>query len=226
MFTLSFSDWTWGNIAIRMIVSLLLGVVIGIDRGAKRRGGGARTTITVCLGASLVMLLEQYLEALYPERLDISRIAAQVISGVGFLGAGSILVSGHQIKGLTSAASIWTCACIGLAAGIGFIDGAVILTVLWLTGVHLVPYIENRVYRHSRYVTLYIEAASGREITRVSRKLKEDHCFIDTFVVDKPMAKGQYFQIVTTFKIPKGINKETYLRALQEIAGAGMVNEL
>lgn len=226
MFTLSFSDWTWSNIAIRMIVSLLLGVVIGIDRGAKRRGGGARTTITVCLGASLVMLLEQYLEALYPERLDISRIAAQVISGVGFLGAGSILVSGHQIKGLTSAASIWTCACIGLAAGIGFIDGAVILTVLWLTGVHLVPYIENRVYRHSRYMTLYIEAASGREITRVSRKLKEDHCFIDTFVVDKPMAKGQYFQIVTTFKIPKGINKETYLRALQEIAGAGMVNEL
>lgn len=209
-----------------MVVSLLLGTVIGIDRGAKRRGGGARTTITVCLGASLVMLLEQYLEALYPERLDISRIAAQVISGVGFLGAGSILVSGHQIKGLTSAASIWTCACIGLAAGIGFIDGAVILTVLWLTGVHLVPYIENRVYRHSRYMTLYIEAASGREITLVSRKLKEDHCFIDTFVVDKPMAKGQYFQIVTTFKIPKGINKETYLRTLQEIAGAGMVNEL
>lgn len=226
MFTLLFSDWTWSNIVIRMVVSLLLGTVIGIDRGAKRRGGGARTTITVCLGASLVMLLEQYLEALYPERLDISRIAAQVISGVGFLGAGSILVSGHQIKGLTSAASIWTCACIGLAAGIGFIDGAVILTVLWLTGVHLVPYIENRVYRHSRYMTLYIEAASGREITLVSRKLKEDHCFIDTFVVDKPMAKGQYFQIVTTFKIPKGINKETYLRTLQEIAGAGMVNEL
>lgn len=226
MFTLSFSDWTWGNIVIRMIVSLLLGMVIGIDRGAKRRGGGARTTITVCLGASMVMLLEQYLEALYPGRLDISRIAAQVVSGVGFLGAGSILVSGHQIKGLTSAASIWTCACIGLSAGIGFIDGAVILTALWLTGVHFVPYIENRVYRHSRYMTLYIEAASGREITLVSRKLKEDHCFIDTFVVDKPKAKGQYFQIVTTFRIPKGANKEAYLHGLREIAGLGMVNEV
>lgn len=226
MFTLSFSDWTWSNIVIRMIISLLLGMVIGIDRGAKRRGGGARTTITVCLGASMVMLLEQYLEALYPERLDISRIAAQVISGVGFLGAGSILVSGHQIKGLTSAASIWTCACIGLAAGIGFIDGAVLLTGLWLTGVHFVPYIENRFYKHSRYMTLYIEAASGRDITLVSRKLKEDHCFIDTFVVDKPMAKGQYFQIVTTFKLPKGANRETYLHSLREIEGVGMVNEL
>lgn len=226
MFTLSFSDWTWHNILIRIVISLIAGMVIGIDRGAKRRGGGARTTITVCLGATMVMLLEQYLEALYPGRLDISRIAAQVISGVGFLGAGSILVSGHQIKGLTSAASIWTCACIGLAVGIGFVDGAVILTALWLIGVHLVPYIESKVYKHSRYMTLYIEVASGREITLISRKLKEDQCFIDTFVVDKPKAKGQYFQIVTTFRIPRGVHKDAYLHALHEMDGLGTVNEL
>ena len=108
MFTTRYSGWTGQNILIRIAISLALGIVIGIDRGAKRRGGGARTTITVCLGATMVMLLEQYLEEIYPERFDISRIAAQVVSGVGFLGAGSILVSGHQIKGLTSAASIWT----------------------------------------------------------------------------------------------------------------------
>ncbi len=150
MFTTMLSGWTWGSIVIRIVVSLVIGMIIGIDRGAKRRGGGARTTITVCLGATMVMLMEQYLEEIYPERLDISRIAAQVISGVGFLGAGSILVSGHQIKGLTSAASIWTCACVGLAVGIGFIDGAVVLTALWLAGVHLVPYIEERVYKYSR----------------------------------------------------------------------------
>lgn len=226
MFTPLFSEWTWSNIIIRIILSLVIGMVIGIDRGAKRRGGGARTTITVCLGASLVMLLEQYLTILYPGQTDISRLAAQVISGVGFLGAGSILVSGHQIKGLTSAASIWTCACIGLAIGIGFIDGAVLLTALWLAGVHLVPHIENRVYRHSKYMTLYIEAASGKEITLVSRKLKEDHCFIDTFVVDKPTAEGQCFQIMTTFKIPRGIRREAYLRALQEIKGIGAITEL
>lgn len=226
MFTLSFSDWTWSNILIRIVISLVAGMVIGIDRGAKRRGGGARTTITVCLGATMVMLLEQYLEALYPGRLDISRIAAQVISGVGFLGAGSILVAGHQIKGLTSAASIWTCACIGLAIGIGFVDGAAILTALWLIGVHLVPYIESKVYKHSRYITLYIEVASGKEITLISRKLKEDQCFIDTFVVDKPKAKGQYFQIVTTFRIPRGVHKDAYLRTLQELDGLGTVNEL
>lgn len=226
MFTLSFSDWTWRNILIRLTVSLVIGMVIGIDRGAKRRGGGARTTITVCLGASMIMLLEQYLEALYPERLDISRIAAQVISGVSFLGAGSILISGHQIKGLTYAASIWASACIGLAVGIGFIDGAVILTLFWLTGLHLIPYLENKIYRHSRYMTLYIEAVDGKEIMLISRKLKGDNCFIDTFAVDKPKAKGQYYQIMTTFKLPKGIHKDAYLHALQELSSVGTVNEL
>lgn len=226
MFTLSFSDWTCSSIMIRMVASLVLGTVIGIDRGAKRRGGGVRTIITVCLGATMIMLLEQYLEALYPGQLDISRIAAQAISGVGFLGAGSILVSGHRIKGLTFAASIWTCACVGLAVGIGFIDGAVILTVLWLAGVHFVPYIENKVYKHSRYMTLYIEAVSGKEITNITQKLNEDQCFIDTFVVDKPKAKGQNFQIMTTFRIPKGISKNVYLQTLREMEGVGIINEL
>ena len=75
-------------------------------------------------------------------------------------------------------------------------------------------------------MTLYIEAANGREITLISRELEEDQCFIDTFVVDKPKAKGQYFQIVTTFKIPKGTNREAYLHSLQELTGVGMVNEL
>ncbi|MDE7417043.1 MAG: MgtC/SapB family protein [Lachnospiraceae bacterium] len=226
MFTTRFSEWTLQNIFIRMIVSLAIGIVIGIDRGAKRRGGGARTTITVCLGASMVMLLEQYLEVLYPERLDISRIAAQVISGVGFLGAGSILVSGHQIKGLTSAASIWTCACIGLAVGIGFVDGAVFLTAIWLVGVHLVPYIEERVYKHSRYMTLYVEVEDGKAITNVSRQLKENNCFVDSFYVDKPKAKGQHFQIVVTLRIQRKMNREEFLRSLQRLKGVMSVDEI
>jgi len=226
MFTTKLSEWTWSSILIRILISLIIGMIIGIDRGAKRRGGGARTTITVCLGATMVMLIEQYLEQLYPERLDISRIAAQVVSGVGFLGAGSILVSGHQIKGLTSAASIWTCACIGLAIGIGFIDGTILLTACWLIGVHLAPYIEERVYKLSRYVTFYIEVEDGKAITLVSRYLKSEGRFTDTFYVDKPKAKGQHFQIITTLKISKEMNKEDYHNSLEKIKGVLDVREI
>ncbi|MCH5254820.1 MAG: MgtC/SapB family protein [Lachnospiraceae bacterium] len=226
MFFTGFSEWTGLNVLIRIVVSLVIGTVIGIDRGAKRRGGGARTTISVCLGATMVMLLEQYMEQIYGSDVDITRIAAQVVSGVGFLGAGSILVSGHQIKGLTSAASIWTCACIGLAIGIGFLDGAVILTLFWLAGIHVAPFIESRIYRHLRYMTIYIELEDGKAINAVSRKLKEDHCRIDTFNVDKPKAKGQQYQVTTTFCVQRGVNKEEYLRSLQEMTGVSSISEV
>lgn len=226
MFSTEFSEWTGLNVLIRIVVSLVIGTVIGIDRGAKRRGGGARTTISVCLGATMVMLLEQYMEQIYGSDVDITRIAAQVVSGVGFLGAGSILVSGHQIKGLTSAASIWTCACVGLAIGIGFLDGAVILTLFWLVGIHVAPFIENRIYRHLRYMTIYIELEDGKAINAVSRKLKEDHCRIDTFDVDKPKAKGQQYQVTTTFCVQRGVNKEAYLRSLQEMTGVTSISEV
>ena len=75
-------------------------------------------------------------------------------------------------------------------------------------------------------MTLYIEAADGRGITLISRKLKEDNCFIDTFVVDKPKAKGQHFQIVTTFKLPRGKSREEYQHFLQELKGVMTVNEI
>ena len=204
MFTDRFSEWSWINILIRIVISAVIGMIIGIDRGVKRRGGGARTTITVCLGATMVMLMEQYLEELYPERFDISRIAAQVISGVGFLGAGSILISGHQIKGLTSAASIWTCACVGLAVGIGFIDGAVILTVFWLASVHLVPYVEDRIYKYTRYMTILIEVENGKAITQVSKQLKEDHCFVDNFLCGQAKSKRAAFSDCDNLSDTKG----------------------
>lgn len=226
MLTTDFSDWTWQNIIVRILVSVAIGMVIGIDRGAKRRGGGARTTITVCLGATVVMLMEQYLKQLFPEQFDISRLAAQVISGVGFLGAGSILVSGHQIKGLTSAASIWICACIGLIVGIGFIDGAVLCTAVWLISIHLVPFIEDRVYKHTRYMTLYIEIEDGKAISNVSRQLKESNCFVDSFYVDKPKAKGQHFQIVATFRLPRKVSRDDYLHTLQQLKGVVYMDEI
>ena len=150
-----------------------------------------------------------------------------MISGVGFLGVQArVLVSGHQIKGLTSAASIWTCACIGLAVGIGFLDGAVILTAVWLLGVHVVPWIESKVYRYSRYLTLYIEVEDGKAITHVSRQLKEDNCLVDSFHVDKPKAKGQYFQIVVTFRLPRKTYREEYLSILQKLKGVLSVDEI
>lgn len=219
MFVDGLTAWTPGNVLLRMAAALVLGSLIGIDRGAKKRGGGARTDAVVCLGAAMVMITAQYLDQVYPGETDISRMASQVISGVGFLGAGSIIVSGHQVKGLTSAASIWICACIGLAAGIGFVDGAFLAAVLLLGGLHVIPLIEERVYRHSRYVRLYVEANDSKTMSVLLYRLKEDGCKIDMFDLDKSKPEGGYYTIMLTVRLPKGTEREAYLRTLAGTEG-------
>ena len=226
MFFLSLTEWTLRNVILRIVLALVLGSVIGIDRGAKKRGGGARMDAAVCLGAATVMLTAQYMYRAFPGAVDLSRMAAQVISGIGFLGAGSIIVSGHQIKGLTSAASIWTCACIGLAAGIGFIDGAVIITGILLMVLHILPMIEKRIYQWSRYVTLYIESDRNRTAAMLLHKLRSDGCTVDMYDVDKSRAEGQSFTILITVRIPARMKKGEYLKELEHLEGVLFVDAL
>lgn len=226
MFFLSLTEWTLRNVILRIVLALVLGSVIGIDRGAKKRGGGARMDAAVCLGAATVMMTSQYMYRMFPGDVDLSRMAAQVISGIGFLGAGSIIVSGHQIKGLTFAASIWTCACIGLAVGIGFIDGALLITGILLIVLHILPLIEKRLYQWSRYVTLYIESDRNRTAAMILHKLRSDGCIVDMYDVDKSGAEGQSATILITVRIPARMKKEEYLKELERLEGVLFVDAI
>ena len=113
------------GIFVRIIVAMLLGGLIGLERGIKNRPAGFRTYMLVSIGACIVMLVNQYSYQATGAG-DPTRMGAQVISGIGFLGAGTIIVTSHnQIKGLTTAAGLWASACVGLAAGIGLYEAAV-----------------------------------------------------------------------------------------------------
>lgn len=226
MFFFNATAWTMENIVIRIVAAFILGALIGIDRGAKRRGGGARTDAAVCVGAAVVMMTGQYMEVAYPGATDMARMASQVVSGVGFLGAGSILVTGHQVKGLTSAASIWICACVGLAVGIGFLDGAVLATGILLAGLHILPWAEEKIYQHSRYVILYIEAVEGGVTTELLRRFREDGCKVDVFEVDRSGTEMRSVTVSTTIRIPAGMNKEEYIDSLMEIIGVLSIDSM
>lgn len=226
MFFWDVTAWTLENIIIRITAAFVLGALIGIDRGAKRRGGGARTDAAVCVGAAIVMMTGQYMEVRYPGASDMARMASQVVSGVGFLGAGSILVTGHQVKGLTSAAGIWICACVGLAAGIGFLDGAVLVTAILLGGLHILPWVEEKVYLHSRYVILYIEAVEGGVTAELLRRFRDDGCKVDVFEVDRSGLEMRSVAISTTIRIPAGANKEEYIDSLMEIIGVLSIDSM
>lgn len=116
------------SICVRVILSMICGGVIGIERSRAHQVAGMRTYMLVCMGATVVMLTGQYMHAFF-ETGDPARLGAQVISGIGFLGAGGIISSREKIRGLTTAAGLWASACIGLSIGIGFYSAAIIFTV-------------------------------------------------------------------------------------------------
>ncbi len=117
------------SVCLRVILSMLCGGLIGLERSRKNRPAGFRTYMLVCLSSSLIMMTNQYIYMTF-EGSDPARLGAQVISGIGFLGAGTIIVTSRsQVKGLTSAAGLWASACLGLAIGIGFYYGAIVVSI-------------------------------------------------------------------------------------------------
>ncbi|MCM1160747.1 MAG: MgtC/SapB family protein [Roseburia sp.] len=219
MFSTSFSQWTPLNIFIRIFAALILGCIIGLERGVKRRGAGTKTHTIVCLGSALVMLTAQYMEVAFPGKSDMARMAAQVISGVGFLGVGTIIVSGHQVKGLTTAASLWTCACIGVAVGIGFLSGGILVCLLMLFALHVLPIIEKKAYKHSKYFTLYLDIENNKAIPLLMETFRTEQILVDNFDVIKPKVKGQPFSIFATLIIPDIKKLDEYMDMVEHIKG-------
>ena len=129
----SIRDVDFLSVIIRMLLSAICGLLIGLERSAKNRPAGFRTHMLVCIGACAASMTGHYIYLNLNMPSDLTRLGAQVISGLGFIGAGTIIVTrNHSVKGLTTAAGLWTSGVIGLAFGAGFYEGAFIATVLVL----------------------------------------------------------------------------------------------
>jgi len=133
------------EMVMRLLLTLILSGLIGLERQVHRRDAGLRTHILVALGSCLIMLTSLYVFDIYKDAvsLDPARIAAGVITGIGFLGAGAIIREPERIRGLTTAASLWVVAGIGLAVGIGFNKAAIYTTILVLIVLHFFRYVEG-----------------------------------------------------------------------------------
>ncbi|MGE4548043.1 MAG: MgtC/SapB family protein [Intestinibacillus sp.] len=138
------------DMVCRIGMALVAGGIIGAEREATHRPAGLRTHMLVALGAALVMMLGDYAFTVYQGRasVDPTRLGAQVVSGIGFLGAGTIMREGLTIRGLTTAASLWAVACVGLAAGAGFYQGAALGTLMILVTLYVLERIQERVMRN------------------------------------------------------------------------------
>lgn len=149
------SDWI--TILTKLCLALLLGGILGFERERKLMPAGLRTHILVCLGATLVMMTNQYIADIYQIN-DISRMGAQVISGIGFLGAGTIIVTrNNRVHGLTTAAGLWASACVGLAIGIGYYSAAILCGILIFITLSFLQWIDQKASTVSRYMNVYLE---------------------------------------------------------------------
>ena len=167
------------SVTIRLVLAVIIGGIIGLERGANNHAAGFRTHILVCVGAALVMVTNEYI-CQFNELADPARLGAQVITGVGFLGAGTIMVTGHnKVKGLTTAAGLWASACLGLAIGIGFYEGALVAAILIFVSLALLPKVETFFFNLSRSIDLYIEIDSVehfREFIKYTKTLDTKSC--------------------------------------------------
>ena len=178
-----FSFEELGVAAFRVVLALIIGGIIGMERGRQGRAAGMRTHILVCLGATLTSMTGMYAYNILGVDNDPLRIAAQVISGIGFLGVGTILIKGRfQITGLTTAAGIWCAATIGIALGIGFYEGALVTflaSVIAVTMMHRLEYKFTR--RHTRF-GMYVEITSAEKVHQVLEHIHEAYPATDAQV--------------------------------------------
>ena len=144
-------------VVLRIFAAIFIGGLIGLERGLKNRPAGLRTYMVVCLGACLVMLTNQYIYQVFGTG-DPVRMGAQVVSGIGFLGAGTIMITRrNQIKGLTTAAGLWSAAGVGLAVGVGFYEAAIIGGFGVFAVMTLLQRMDNRVHNNAKNLSIYVE---------------------------------------------------------------------
>ena len=195
---------TWLAVILRIIVSFVLGGMLGMERGLKQRPAGLRTYMLVCVGACLIMLTNEYVVQVYGSG-DPVRMGAQVVSGIGFLGAGTIIVTRHnQIKGLTTAAGLWAAAAVGLATGIGFYEAAIVGAVVIFITLSVLSNLDDRMHRKTDHFEAYVELPASVSLGMLMDALRTHDIVIEDVQVDAHQAfadGGRSFLVMLSTKV-------------------------
>lgn len=227
------------SVILRLCLALVFGGAIGLEREKKNSPAGFRTYMIVCLGATLTMILGQYeLSMIQTQWLsqadvagtktDITRFAAQVINGVGFLGAGSILITGRQqIKGLTTAASLWASACMGLVIGASFYECAFLAFFLIMSVMRLLPRVEAFLIETARNMNIYVELFALEGINEVIGCLKA----LDIQIYEVDIERGKKSQdkhpnAVFSVRLSKQQSHTKVMAALSKLECISVIKEI
>jgi putative Mg2+ transporter-C (MgtC) family protein len=218
---------TW-SIIVRLLLAVVCGGVIGIERGRRRQAAGFRTHILVCMGSALVMITNICIIRDLSTGQDPTRIAAQVVSGIGFLGAGTIIVTGNkQIRGLTTAAGLWASACMGLAIGAGYYIASIIACILIFLVMTLLNNVDKWAYQHSKVLDLYIEFQDIQYVSAFLTYLRSRDMKTSNIEITKSRVPGETsISALMTLHLTKRMDHSQLLSTLSEVEGVNFIEEL
>ena len=212
---------------VRLALAMFCGGVLGMERGKKNRPAGFRTYMLVCVGATLVMLTNQYICKVYGTG-DPARLGAQVISGIGFLGAGTIIVTGrNRVRGLTTAAGLWADACVGLAIGIGFYSGAIIGCTLILVVMSVLHQMDDRMTANTKTLDMYMEFQKMSDLGAFMSKIKGFGMKISEIEITKSNnAEDVGVAVLLTLKLEKKRPHTEIIELLSQVEGVIYIEEI
>ena len=181
------------SVFVRLACAFICGGIIGIERSYKRRPAGFRTHILICIGAAITTLTSQYLYLNMHYFTDMARLGAQVVAGIGFIGAGTIIVTKRQrVKGLTTAAGLWTSAIIGLTFGGGFYEGGIAVSVLVLLAELVFSRFEYRILDNVPEINLYMEYSDKDCLENVLQLLRQNRLSISNMEITRSAGSEEH----------------------------------
>ena len=216
------------TVTLRLCLAVLCGGVVGIERANKRRPAGFRTHILICLGAAMTTLTSQYFLLRLHLYTDVARLGAQVITGISFIGAGSIIVTGHRrVKGLTTAAGLWTAAIVGLCCGAGYIEGALLATVLVLSSELLFSKLEYRIMGRVLQAHLLVQYENPDCLNLMIRQIHDLEVKILDLDIQKPVGDESLHTMAHfTLSLPRNTQISDVTQDLRIVEGVFSVEEL
>lgn len=218
---------TLASVAFRLLLSTLCGGIVGIEREFKRRSAGFRTHILICLGAAMTAMTSEFWLVYMRYYLDLARLGAGVVAGMGFIGAGTIIVTRRQrVKGLTTAAGLWTVAIVGLAVGAGFFEGALVTTGLILLAELLFSKLEYRILDHAPEINLFLEYEDRAALDRVLALYREREVKISNMEITRQAGKGSAACALFTLRLNKKSRADALIAAVSALPGVLSADEL
>lgn len=216
------------GLCLRMILTFICGGMIGMEREYKRHPVGFRTHILICMGSAMTTITSQFLYLELHYQTDMARLGAQVIAGIGFIGAGSIIVTQRQrVKGLTTAAGLWSTAIIGLAFGAGFYEGGIFTAVLILLAESCFSKLEHFVVNHTPEINLFVECSSDSCLQQIEQYLEDKKIkILNTEIVRNNISEQYLTCAIFLLRIPRSVSVDTLLNSTRGLKGVLDVGEL